>query len=229
MAIELPAKKTEVIRDFTQMNTLIYGLPKIGKTTFASTINGGEGLLFLATEQGHKNLSVYKVDITRWEDFLEVGQLLVKGGHAFKTLVVDTVDLAWRMCQIHVCKKYGIDHQSDLAYGKGSDIIKSNWLGFWNRINQLGFPLVFISHAREREIKTKNQSITYMDCTLPSTASAIVCGMVDFIFYVYSKEDGTRVIRTKPTKYINAGDRSGKLPEVMELDYAKIQEELKKS
>jgi len=31
-----------------------------------------------------------------------------------------------------------------------------------------------------------------------------------------------RIIRTKPTRYYEAGDRTGKLPETIELDYEKF-------
>jgi hypothetical protein len=210
------------------MNTMIYGKEKSGKTTWASTINKGEGVLFCATEEGHKHLSVYKVAITSWEDFLLLGSELKKDPKGYKTLVIDIVDYLVVHCEHYVCKKMGVDHPSDLPFGKGFTAVKREFLRVITAINQMGFSFVFISHSKEREMKTKTASWTYMDTTLSATWSTLVCGMCDFIFYIYIDEDGNRKIRTKGHKYINSGDRTGKLPEVMALDFNEIQKILSK-
>lgn len=222
----LPTKKTEKQFQLLKNNILLYGLPKVGKTTFASTINSGEGVLFLATEAGHKHLEVYKSDITGWSDFYEVGRALKKGEHDYKLLVVDTVDLAYKMCEAFVCKKHKVEHPSDMPYGKGFNLVKDEFIRVFNAFNQAGFALCFISHAKERELKSKTQSWTYMDTTLPASANTIVCGMSDFIFYVYTEDGGKRKIRTKGHKNVNAGDRSGLLPPIMDLDFDLIQQTL---
>ena len=60
----LPTQKTKIEKDFSKMNTLIYGLPKVGKSTFCSGYPKG---LFLATEKGHSQLEIFKVDIKESE------------------------------------------------------------------------------------------------------------------------------------------------------------------
>lgn len=225
--MKLPTVKTEVIRDLSDMNTMLYGNPKIGKTTFASTINGGEGVLFCATEEGHKHVEVYKVNISSWKEFLELAVSLEKDRQGFKTLVVDTVDLLIKQCEQFICKKNGVEHPSDLAFGKGFTLIKDEFIRVITKLNHLGFSFVFISHAKEKEQKTKVQTWTVMDTSLSATWSTLVCGMCDFIFFLHFDGDGKRKVRTKPTKYINAGDRTGKLPEIIDLDFGKVQECLK--
>jgi hypothetical protein len=66
--------------------------------------------------------------------------------------------------------------------------------------------------------------------TLPDKARKIVLGMVDMVLYCgleqSTGEDGEprlrRVIRTKPSLYYEAGDRTGRLPDVIDLDYGKF-------
>ena len=78
---------------------------------------------------------------------------------------------------------------------------------------------MFISHAKEKTEKTKTGEWTVMGTSLSSSAESFVAGLCDIILYCYITDDGYRVMRTKPTKYILAGDRSTKLPEIMPMDY----------
>jgi hypothetical protein len=68
--------------------------------------------------------------------------------------------------------------------------------------------------------------------TLPDKARKIVLGMADMVLFcdleAVSGEKGEqsmrRVIRTKPSLYYEAGDRTGRLPETLELDFGKFKE-----
>lgn len=226
----LPTSKTIKVFELKTMNCLIFGKPKIGKTQFASTM--GDDVLFLATEDGHKHVEVFKVDITKWEQLQELAKELYNdaktGKPKFKMLVVDTVDILYRLCRKFVCDKYDVDHQTDLAYGKGSDLVKDEMFRVLNAFNKMGYGICFISHHQEREEKTKTSSWTITDTSLPSAISKLICGMSDFIFYIYIDENGERWALTKPTKYIVAGDRTGKLPEKLKLDFKEIQTLLNK-
>jgi hypothetical protein len=63
--------------------------------------------------------------------------------------------------------------------------------------------------------------------TLPDKARKIVLGMADMVLFcdleVSNGENGEqrvrRVIRTKPSLYYEAGDRTGRLPEILDLDF----------
>ena len=64
--------------------------------------------------------------------------------------------------------------------------------------------------------------------TLPDKARKIVLGMADMVLFcdldVQAGGDGEptvrRVIRTKPSLYYEAGDRTGRLPETLDLDFS---------
>lgn len=220
MGIDLNSlTKTTITTDIGAMNVLIYGQPKVGKSTFAAQIPNA---LFLATEKGHNFLEIHKVDINKWEDVIEVGKSLITQKHSFKTLVVDIADYFYKHCERYVMEKHQVEHPSDLGFGKGFALVKDEFTRVVHKLNSLGVGLVFISHAKEKTIKTKTAEWTMMATSLGAGPEGVITGLCDLILYCYITEDNERVVRTKPTKYVLAGDRSKKLPDVMPMDYKQI-------
>jgi hypothetical protein len=191
-----------------------------------------ESALFLATEAGLNNLEVYQAPIGSWEDLLAACKEIAEGKHQFKTIIIDTVDNAYRMCAEHICQKNKIEHESDLGFGKGYALVNNEFFRVLNKLALLPYGLFLISHAQEKEIETRTGKLTRIVPTLPEKARKIVLGMVDMILFgdleTTKGEDGKpvhrRVLRTKPHVNYEAGDRTGQLPEVIELDFAKFLE-----
>lgn len=220
MGIDLNSiSKSTITTDIGAMNLLIYGQPKVGKSTLASQIPNA---LFLATEKGHNFLQVHKVDINKWEDVLDIGKSLLSQKHNFKTLVIDIADYFYKHCERYVMDKHQVEHPSDLGFGKGFSLVKDEFTRVVQRLNSVGVGLVFISHAKEKTIKTKTAEWTMMATSLGAGPEGVISGLCDLILYCYITEDGERMMRTKPTKYVLAGDRSKKLPESMAMDYKKM-------
>lgn len=217
MSIDLSAiALTEVTKDFTKSNVLIYGKPKVGKSTLGSQLPNA---LFVATEKGYNFLRVKPQDINSWQEFLELGQALSTQKHPFKSVVIDITDILYGHCEKYVMDKNGVTDPGELGFGKGFKLVKNEFARVIGKINMAGFPIVFISHAKEKTEKTKTGEWTVMATSLSSSAESFVAGLCDIILYCYITDDGHRVMRTKPTKYILAGDRSTKLPEIMPMDY----------
>lgn len=212
----LPKSKTKPKKEFCSMKSMIYGDPKTGKSTFCSDIPGA---IFAATEDGLSYLEVYSQKISSWDDMLQLCKDLVTEKHEFKTLVVDVIDILYVYCTDYVCKRENVKQIADVPYGGGYGLVKKEFLRVMNKINLHGMGLVFVSHSKVKEVKKKTVSYTKTDTSLPPSVSEVVCGFVDHIFYAYIDDDQSRLMRTKPTKYINAGDRSGRLPEVMNFTY----------
>lgn len=220
MGIDLSSlAKTTITTDIGAMNVLIYGQPKVGKSTLASQIPNA---LFLATEKGHNFLEIHKVDINKWEDVIEVGKSLLAQKHTFKTLIIDIADYFYKHCERYVMEKHQVEHPSDLGFGKGFSLVKDEFTRVVHRLNSIGVGMVFISHAKEKTIKTKSAEWTMMATSMGNGPEGVISGLSDVILYCYITEEGHRVMRTKPSKYILAGDRSKKLPELMPMDYKKI-------
>jgi len=96
----LPKSKTKPKAHLNDLTALVYGPSKIGKSTWCSH---AENALFLATEPGLNALEVFEAPITCWDDLLQACAEIAEGKHDFKTIVIDTVDNAYRMCADYVC------------------------------------------------------------------------------------------------------------------------------
>lgn len=223
----LPTQKTPPKQTLADLTVLAYGATKIGKSTWCSH---AQGALFLSTEPGLNSLEVYQVPITTWEELLAACAEIAEGKHSFKTIIIDTVDNAYKMCSDYICRKFKIEHESDLGYGKGHSLVNSEFQRVLNKLAFLPYGLYLVSHTQEIEIETRTGKYNKTVPTLPDKARKIVLGMVDMILYCDieatpgpdNKVIAHRVMRTKPSLYYEAGDRTGRLPEVIDLDHSKF-------
>lgn len=208
---------------------LIYGHWKIGKSTFCSQMDNP---LFLATEPGLEALSVYKLAVPDWNTFLAVCGEIAKGKHEYKTIVIDTVDILWKCCAEYIRSQAGIQHESDLGYGKGWEMVKNEFFRALRKLAMLPYGLVLTSHVNLIEVKTQTSVTNKSVPTIPNSGREIILGWVDMILYcetVLTKEGEKRVIRTQPSEKWEAGDRTEnafnkrKLPDTLPLDFTAFQ------
>jgi hypothetical protein len=224
MSIALPTEATKPVTELGKQTILLYGSPKLGKSSFASKAPGS---LFFECEPGLNHLEVFKVPTYSWEAFLEACKLVAKGEHNFKTIVIDTIDNAFKMCSDYVCAKHGIEYEGDMGHGKGWALVKNEWHRVLTRLASLPYGLIMISHAIDKTIETRTGEYTKTTPSLPDRARNVVLGLVDIILFGDSiaKKDAAgnvtieRVVRTKPHPTYEAGDRTGRLPELLPLDY----------
>ncbi len=222
----LPTAKTQAKPNLGDMTVLVYGQTKIGKSTFCSQ---SDGALFLATEPGLNALEVFQAPIQSWDDLLNACAEVTEGKHPFKTIVIDTIDNAYKFCTDYIIKKFKIEHESDLGYGKGYALVNNEFQRVLTKLAFLPYGLFLVSHAKEIEIETRTGKYTRIVPTLPDKARKIVLGMVDQVLFcdleLTTGDDGAksvrRVIRTKPSLYYEAGDRTGRLPETIDLEFRK--------
>jgi len=230
----LPTEPTKPKTDLSDFNFIIYGPPKIGKTTLASDFPGA---VFLATEDGQNALECYRVPVDSWPGFLDACSELMAGKHPFKTIVVDTVDNLWGLCQRFICEKRGIEHESELAYGLGSELIRAEFFRALTKLSMLPYGLVLISHAVSREVTTRTGKYDRVIPSFKQREQGRLLGSADFILYcsfnVVADEDGQpqshRVIRTKTSEAYIAGDRTGRLPDPLPLDFSAFKKEFDKA
>ena len=220
----LPKEKSKPKTELSDFNIYCYGHPKGGKSTWAS---GFPNAVFLATEAGLNALSAFKVDIDHWEKFLEACNELAVGQHDFKNIIVDTADNAWFLCRRYICEKYKVDYEGDLSFGKGHSLVLNEFTRVITKLSMLPYGLVLISHASIQEIQTRTGAKHKTVPSLPEKPRKLILGLADMILYcdleTVSLPDGKqtirRVIRTQPHPSYEAGDRTGRLPDVIDLDY----------
>ena len=233
--VPLPTKKSEKEKDYLTKIYLWYGKPKSGKTTTAANFSGENGdMLFFCTEPGHKFQEIFKWEREDgkqpqgWNDWLTCCREIAGGGHQFKSIAIDTVDNLWKMCEEFTCNKLGLQHLSDADFGKAYHAARDEFFKPINWLGQNGYGLIFISHEQSVERQVGPRKIQYTDTTLANTAKKVVHGISDYIFYFGITDEGDRYIMTKGSENLNAGDRSGVLPEQINMDSKELIQELLK-
>lgn len=225
--MKLPTEKTPAKLSLVDLTVLVYGPTKIGKSTWCSK---ADNALFLSTEPGLNSLEVFNVPIRSWDELLAACGAIAEGDHDYKTIVIDTVDNAYKMCAEYVCRKFKVEHEADLSYGKGFALVNNEFQRVLNKLAFLSYGLFLVSHSQDIEIETRTGKYNKTVPTLPEKARKIVLGLVDMVLYcdidsttgADGKPEYRRVMRTKPCLYYEAGDRTGRLPETIELDYTKF-------
>lgn len=231
----LPTEKSAPSLSPDLVKALLYGPPKVGKSTFASKINP-DHTLFISTEPGLGALEVFEAPVTTWSEFREVGGELAADPKHYEVVVIDTADELYRMCSDHVCAELGIKHPSDADYGKGWAAVSDEFRLRVGRLASLGLGVWFISHAEDREVKKKVGTKTVTQPSLSGQARKFLVGFVDFIFLATwegDEDEEKRVLRTQGAEHHEAGGRvpdgAAPLPDPLPLDAAVLREEMAKS
>lgn len=231
LASLLPTKKSSPKMDFSGSVVMIYGPPKIGKSDLASQFPTP---LFLATEEGHDHLQIYKTSITSWQHYLDTIQALITydGQLPYRTIVVDTVDLLLDFCLTHYTQQAGVSYPSDEAFGKGWDSLRREWQKGVFALIKLGYTVIFLSHAKQRKVVLHGVERDQVGPSLGTTGRKVVIPSVDYIIALEhaprdETKDGRKMV-LQGNETIEAGDRSGAFPpEIGEISYAALEEAYK--
>jgi hypothetical protein len=221
--MELPIEKSPKILELSKQVILLYGRAKIGKSTLCAQFDKP---LFLATESGLNQLEVCKVNINSWEKFLEACSEIAKGKHEFKTIVVDTIDNLVVFCSDFICRTHDINHPADMAHGKGWNFVTTEIQRALAKLSMLPYGLILVSHCDMEEIETKVKKYNRFTISISGKNRAIFLNIADLILFIDSEmdKDGNerRMIRCRPSLYWEAGNRYGKLPDTIPLDYNEL-------
>lgn len=233
----LPKEKTKPAFNIETQSILLYGPPKIGKTTFASQ---APGVLFLATEKGLGFLEAHSVTIKSWEHFIEVMGEVAQGEHAFKTIAIDTIDNLVKLLALKLCEKHKVGHVSfdRLGFGVGADMMAGEIARVLLKItNELELGLILISHATTKNFKVSgsDDKETKIIPTLPDKVREVVVGHCDHILYAEIREGGVsggklqkrHVMRTTASREYDAGSRLDGLPDPLPLKWSAFEEAIK--
>lgn len=223
----LPTQPTPPRFNLEEIRILLYGVSKVGRSTFASQFPNA---LFLASDPGLSALNVYQQPIRSWLEFLTACGEIVNGNHQFKTIVLDKVDILYNQCCEHFYNKFEIVHESDLGFGKGWAIIRNEFYRALLKLCHMPYGLILISDAQEEEVKTRTGTITRMAPGLQKAVRQMVVGLMDLILYCDLEPDGSggyrRVIRPKLSPEQVGGDRFV-LPGMIDLSYKALVEAFK--
>ena len=188
---------------------------KVGKTSFAVQ---APRALVCAFEMGTNALAgTRSLPMLKWTDFKKVISQLRKpqAKDMYDTIVIDTVSIAYNLCEKYICQREGVDSIRDVAWGQGWGMLKNEFQEAFREITMLGFGIIFISHAKEKPTEARDEegnAISAMAPDLPTAAYTIVNSLVDLIGYIaveFDTASGTseRYLYTRQTPTVFAGSR----------------------
>ena len=136
-------------------------------------------------------------DKMAWEVFVDTIEALIKEEHTYKTIVVDLLDDVYQYCRAYYCKQLKINHESELAFGKGYDIIRNAFLLSIRTLLNSNLNIILVSHEKVTTIKDRiGRELTRYQPNLPEGVAGKVSGMVDITgrVLIKSKQDGDNIV-----------------------------------
>ena len=182
---------------------------KIGKTEFCSL---APDALILAFEMGtNARPGAYVQPVEKWSEFklvlrqLEQPQVKQK----FSTICIDTVGIAYDICEKFICQQAGVQKIGEIPYGGGYSALSKEFESSLRRITMLGYGLIMTCHLKENA-NADGEVIGYKP-DLNNRCLKIVNGLVDVIGVITQtwneKGESERWIQTRATPTIQAGSR----------------------
>lgn len=210
MAIDILAIQPQVIsRDLRSKYLLLAGAPKIGKTEFCTMAPDALVLAFEIGTNARPGAMIQKIDT--WSTFKLVLRQLEKpeAKAKFSTICVDTVAIAYDLCEQFICAQNGVQKIGDIPYGGGYAALSKEFDSALRKITMMGYGLIMTCHLKESS--DENGEITGYKPDLNNRCLKIVNGLVDIIGVITQTWDehgeSHRWIQTRSTPTIVAGSR----------------------
>ena len=223
----LNIQPTVISRDLKGKFVCIYSLPKVGKTSLACQFPKN---LLLGFEHGWNALAGIKPqEITKWADFKQVLRQLEQPAakEMYDTVTIDTVGIAWQMCEDFVCAQNGVQKIGDVPWGGGYAACRKEFENCLRKITQLGYGLVIIAHVEKRvEKRADDSEVEILGPAIPKRAYEIVNQLVDIIGYIdvtWDEEGNSeRYLYTRKTPTVMAGSRFKYLAPKIKFGYQEL-------
>ena len=100
--MQLPKTKVKASRK-SPKNMIIYGPPKIGKTTVLSQL---ENCLIIDLEDGSDMVDALKIKANNLVDLQKIGTEIIKAGKPYKYIAIDTISKLEEWCEDEAKKIY---------------------------------------------------------------------------------------------------------------------------
>lgn len=233
----LPSNKRRDKKIDKNPDLWIYAQSYVGKSTF---IDQYEDLLFLNTDGNTDNTTAPVVPIANkvwyegrlqkklfaWEIFLDVISELEKKENDFKRVCIDLVEDLYEHCRLYVYDKYGWEHESDGGYGKGYDMVKTEFLSNMKRLKALGYQIIYISKEVATEVTLKNgNKLTSYKPNIGDKVANVLAGTVDLTIRAYMKGE-ERFIQLAKDENVFGGGRFNFKTKTCKLDMEEFTEAL---
>lgn len=232
--MNLPSIERRTIKKDDYKKIWIYGAPFSGKTT---CVDKAPVPVNLNTDGNIKYVTMPVIPIKddvkvegrqtiitpAWEIFKDTIDEFAKKQNDFKTIVVDLLEDTYEYCRLYMYDKLDIQHESDAGYGKGYDIITTEFLSTLKKLLNLEYNIVLISHEDTTKDLTKKtgDKITAIKPNIKEKLANKIAGMVDIVARVVVDGE-SRTLNFKSDEVIFGGGRLSINKTSVPLDWNEI-------
>ena len=229
-------ERRETVVD-TKPDMWIYADSYVGKSTFIDKI---DNLLFINTDGNTDNTTSPVIRIAdevetegrlvkrtlAWDVFLEAVAELEKKENDFKAVAIDLVEDLYEHCRLYMYDKLGIEHEQDAGFGKGWDMVKTEFLSTMKRLKNLGYQIIYISKESATDINLKNGGkITTVKPNINEKVANVLAGTVDLTVRAYLDGHDRKLLLDKKEN-IFGGGRFNFKADVINLDMDEFKQAL---
>lgn len=232
MAIDLMGIQPSVIsKDIRSKFVLLAGKEKIGKTEFITQCPNSLVLAFEIGTNGRPGAMVQPIQ--KWTEMRQVLKQLerpeVKA--KFEVIGIDTVEIAYNLCEQYICSQNGVQKLGDIPYGAGYKMVSNEFETVFRTITMNGYGLIFTAHLKE--ITDNDGVVVGYKPKLNDRCMGIVNGLVDIIGVITQtwneKGESERWIQTRSTPTVFAGSRFKFLKPRIPFGYSEFTNALKEA
>lgn len=219
--------------------TILYGTSGIGKSSFGAS---AENPIFISTEAGLDAISVDAFPLCKsWDEVMECFATLITEDHAFKTVILDSLDWTERLIWEQVAKDNNVKSIENIGYGKGYKEAISYWRALLDTLDacrdEKGMQVILLAHSKIKRFDDPlNDPYDRYMLDLHDGAASILmewCDIMAFAHYRISTIKTDAGFNQKHTRAVGSGDRvihtqerpswvaksRWSLPDTMPLDY----------
>ena len=185
---------------------LLYGAPKVGKTTALSQLND---CLIIDTEGGANMIEGYIETVKNREELIELLKQ-AKEGHDYKYVAIDTIDRIATWADKAVCEEENVSAIQDLAFGKGFGLVREKVLNTIHFLKEIFPHVIIIGHRKwARAIVDSKAIVEPESLDLTGKLKNMLMADCDAIGYVYRDEEkGNLMVTFQSNDALEAGSRS---------------------
>ena len=213
-------------------NMVIYGPPKIGKTTMLSKL---DNCLIIDLEDGSDMVDALKVKVNNLGMLAIIGKEIIQEQRPYKYVAIDTISKLEEWCEVEGKRIYmktpmGKNFEQknpgasvlSLPNGAGYLYLRIAFKQWIDRLNLLADHVILVGHLKDKMLEKKGKEVAVKDLDLTGKIKQITCANADAIGYIF-REDETTMISFNSLDDTVAGSRCDHLKgQTMPFEWNKI-------
>ena len=214
----LPKNERRAEEPITKPDMWIYADSYVGKSTFVDHM---DNVLFINTDGNISNITSPYILIAdelhqegritsktlAWENFISVIDQLERHDNTFEVVALDLVEDLYEHCRTYIFNQLGIKHETDAGYGKGWDMVRTEFLRQMKRLKTLGYQVIYISKEVVTEITyASGAKVSTFRPNIPDKIANVLAGTVTLTLRAYMDERG-RYLNLRKAENIFGGGR----------------------